>query len=102
MSDFIQFFKDLKITLPKWAKVILIVVISLLSVTFFFTSCGTTTRIKASTTDGSSISIQVENKSDTDSETTVNPDIPVTVDKIGSHSYRITYNNSFTSNFIKK
>ncbi len=101
MSNFIQFLKELKITLPKWAKVILIVVIALLSITFFFTSCGTTTRIKAATSDGSSISIQVENKSDIDSETTVNPDIPITIDKIGSRSYRITYNNSFTSNFTK-
>lgn len=101
-SDFLNFLRELKNKLPSWGKILVIILIAILSTLFFFTSCGTTTRIKAATSDGSSISIQVENKSDTDSETTVSPDAPITIDKIGAHSYRITYNNSFTSNLSKK
>lgn len=93
--DAIKFLGELKNKLPAWAKVVVICIITLACCVFFFTSCGTTTRIKASTADGSSISIQVENKSDTDSETNVNPDvhpdIPITISKTGVRSYSIYY-----------
>lgn len=92
--DAIKFLGELKNKLPAWAKVVVICIITLASCVFFFISCGTTTRIKAATTDGSSISIQVENKSDTDSETNVNPDIPITIEKTGLRSYNIYYQHN--------
>lgn len=90
-SNLLTFLRELRDKLPKWAKIIVILIIALSSAVFFFTACGTTTRIKASTTNESSISIQVENKSDTDSETNIKPDVPITVEKTGVNSYRILY-----------
>lgn len=89
--DLSKFLRELRDKLPKWAKIIVILIIALLSVVYMFTSCGTTTRVSATTTDNSSISIQVENKSDNDSSTDVSPDIPITIEKTGVNSYRIVY-----------
>lgn len=91
LSNLSNLLRELRDKLPKWAKIIVILIIALTSVVYLFTSCGTTTRVSATTTDNSSIRIQVENKSDNDSSTDVSPDIPITIEKTGVNSYRISY-----------
>lgn len=102
LSDALNFLRELKGKLPKWAKIIAIVVITLLSVVFFFTSCGASTKVTARTSEGSTLNITIDNNSEIKSDTDVSPnvDLPVRVKRISPNSYDVRIVPSSFNSFI--